>query len=149
MRAPLVLDFSEEQRKALTRISRSRTESVRMVLRAQIVLLRSEGLSKERTARKLGVSEVTVQTWTDRFRESGVDGLSDKPGRGRKPWIDEKTRERIITEATRPQKPSRRKLRDGRLQEAGPKRIDSQKLATKKADSQKPAKTAPSRAAPT
>ena len=51
-----------------------------MVLRAQIVLLRSEGLSKERTARKLGVSEVTVQTWTDRFRESGVDGLSDKPG---------------------------------------------------------------------
>lgn len=102
MRAPLVLDFSEEQRKALTRISRSRTESVRMVLRAQIVLLRSEGLSKERTARKLGVSEVTVQTWTDRFRESGVDGLSDKPGRGRKPWIDEKTRERIITEATRP-----------------------------------------------
>ena len=81
MRAPLVLDFSEEQRKALTRISRSRTESVRMVLRAQIVLLRSEGLSKERTARKLGVSEVTVQTWTDRFRESGVDGLSDKPGR--------------------------------------------------------------------
>ena len=45
--------------------------------------------------------------------------------------------------ATRPQKPARRKLRDGRLQEAGPKRTDSQKAAMKKADSQKPAKTAP------
>lgn len=62
-----------------------------MVLRARIILLRSEGLSKERTARKLGVSEVTVQTWTDRFRKSGIDGLVDKPGRGRKPSIDEKT----------------------------------------------------------
>ena len=61
--------------------------------------------------------------------------------------------------ATRPQKPSLRKLRDGRLQEAGPKRADSQKRAMKKADtqkpamkkadSQKPAKTAPTRAAPT
>ena len=51
--------------------------------------------------------------------------------------------------ATRPQNPSRRKLRDARLHEAGPKRTDSQKPAMKKADSQKPAKTAPTRAAPT
>uniref|UniRef100_M8CFM7 Uncharacterized protein n=1 Tax=Aegilops tauschii TaxID=37682 RepID=M8CFM7_AEGTA len=41
--------------------------------------------------------------------------------------------------ATRPQKPSPRKLRDGRLQEAGPERTDSQKPAIKRADSQKPA----------
>ena len=44
--------------------------------------------------------------------------------------------------ATRPQKPSQRKLRDGRLQEAGPKWTNSQKSAMKKANSQKPAKTA-------
>ena len=61
--------------------------------------------------------------------------------------------------ATQSQKPSPRKLRDGRLQEAGPKRTDSQKPAMKKADSQKPAmkkagsqkpaKTAPTKTVPT
>ena len=50
---------------------------------------------------------------------------------------------------TRPQKPSRRKLRDGRLQEAGPKMAASQKPAMKMADYQKPAKTAPTKIAPT
>ena len=49
---------------------------------------------------------------------------------------------------TRPQKPSPRKIRDGRLQEAGPKRTDSQKPAMKSADSQKPAKTATTKATP-
>ena len=61
--------------------------------------------------------------------------------------------------ATRPQKSSPRKIRDGRLQGAGPKRTDSQKPAMKKADSQKlamkkagsqkPAKTAPTKTVPT
>ena len=41
--------------------------------------------------------------------------------------------------ATQSQKPSPGKLRDGRLQEAGPKRTDSQK----------PAKTAPTKTVPT
>ena len=47
--------------------------------------------------------------------------------------------------ATQPQKPPPRKIRDSRLQGAGPKRTDSQKPAMKKADSQKPAKTAPTK----
>ena len=102
MRRPLIIDCSEEQRKTLAKISRSRKESVRMVMRARIILFRLEGLSKERVASRLGISEVTVQTWTDRFRTSGIEGLADKPGRGRKPWIDESIRERIITEATQP-----------------------------------------------
>ena len=41
--------------------------------------------------------------------------------------------------ATQPQKPPPRKIRDSKLQGAGPKRTDSQKPAMKKADSQKPA----------
>lgn len=59
-------------------------------------------MSKSVTAARLRTSEVTVQTWTDRFRENGIDGLEDKPGRGRKPTIPEAIRERILTEATQP-----------------------------------------------
>ena len=51
--------------------------------------------------------------------------------------------------ATQSQKPSPRKLREGRLQEAGPKRADSQKPAMKNTDSQKSAKTAPTKTAST
>ena len=102
MRQPLHLQIAAEDLQILLRRVRSQTAKARDVLRARIVLSRAEGLSKEQTARRLGVSEVTVQTWTDRYRAHGLDGLLDKPGRGRKPSIPSSVRERILTEATRP-----------------------------------------------
>ena len=104
MKEKFSLTLSESDRCDLKRISRSHTETSRSVRRAKIILCRAEGLSKSETARKLGVSEVTVQTWTDRFRSDGIAGLDDRKGRGRKPSISADVRERILTEATRPPK---------------------------------------------
>lgn len=104
MRQPLHIPMPDEDRRILLRRVRSQTAKARDVLRANIVLSRADGFSKEKTARKLGVSEVTVQTWTDRYRAQGLAGLLDKRGRGRKPSIPDTVKERILTEATRPPK---------------------------------------------
>ena len=104
MKKPLKLHLDEADRQELLERTRSKTAQVRAVLRARIVLSRAEGLTKAQTARKLGVSEVTVQTWTNRYRASGLAGLRDKPGRGRKPSLPAAMQQRIVEEATRPPK---------------------------------------------
>ena len=104
MKEKLRLVLSESDRRILKRLSHSNAASFRSVRRAKIILCRADGLSKSETAAKLRVSEVTVQTWTDRFRSGGIAGLDDRKGRGRKPSISADVRERILTEATRPPK---------------------------------------------
>jgi len=73
-------------------------------LRANIILLRLEGLKIADVAERMGTSMPTVSTWSSRFEQFGLDGLKDKSGRGRKPSIPVKKIERVITEATRPPK---------------------------------------------
>ena len=102
MKPILELELHTGDREILEARRRSRTLPARDVLRAGIVLARAEGLSKKQTALSLRTSEVTVQTWTDRYRRDGLAGLRDRPGRGRKPRHPESLRERIVTGATRP-----------------------------------------------
>ena len=102
MKPILKLDLHPGDREELERRARSRTISTRDAMRAGIVLARASGLAKSATALRFHTSEVTVQLWTDRYREHGLDGLRDRPGRGRKPRYEATLRERIVTEATRP-----------------------------------------------
>lgn len=104
MQKPLQLQLSGPDRQTLRARARSKTAPARDVLRARIILCRADGFAKEKTAVQLGVSEVTVQTWTDRFRKEGLCGLRDRPGRGRKPSIPAAVAKRIVDEATRPPK---------------------------------------------
>jgi len=99
---------SPEDGAELRRRSRAATTTQRDKLRADIVLLRVDGLKIEDVAGRLGVSAPTVSKWSSRFEASGLAGLEDKKGRGRKPSIAEKKVERVITEATRPPKPRTR-----------------------------------------
>jgi transposase len=63
---------------------RAPTTPQRVVLRSRIILLLLEGLSTRRAASRLGVSRTTVELWTKRFAENGVNTLlRDAPGRGR------------------------------------------------------------------
>ena len=102
MKPILQLELREGDRVVLEGRRDSRTLPVRDVMRAGIVLARADGLSKKQTALRFGVSEVTVQLWTDRYRADGLDGLRDRPGRGRKPWHPASLRRRIVEEATVP-----------------------------------------------
>src|SRR5271165_4289708 len=88
----------------LRRRARSSTVAVRDRARAEMVLLRIEGFSVAAVAERLGTTPKRVSTWSKRFERSGLDGLEDKPGRGRKPSIPAGKVERVLTEATRPPK---------------------------------------------
>ena len=96
------LSIAPEQRVALQAVTNRPTAAQRDHQRASIILHRAEGLSQAEAALRLGVSRAVVIKWEQRFRASGLDGLADAKGRGRKPSIDPKLRERIILGATRP-----------------------------------------------
>lgn len=102
MKPLLQLELRKGDRKVLEARRNSRILPARDVLRAGIVLARADGLSKKQTASQLRTSEVTVQRWTDRYRLSGLSGLRDRPGRGRKPRLPVEVRRRIVEEATTP-----------------------------------------------
>ena len=102
MKPLLVLPLSDSDRIELNRRVAAHTSKARDKFRAQIILMRASGISKRKTASALQTSCVTVQTWVDRYRDEGIKGLDEKPGRGRKPSIPAATIERIITEATKP-----------------------------------------------
>ena len=79
----LSIHLEPAEKEALLKTARSSSASRRDVERAQIILLRHEGLSQAQTAERLGCSSRRVSTWSARFRRQGMAGLVDAPGRGR------------------------------------------------------------------
>lgn len=75
-------EISASEREELVRLCRSRTESVRRVERARIILEADEHGQWIDVARIVGVDKKTVRMWVDRFEESGLKGLEDAPRSG-------------------------------------------------------------------
>jgi len=69
--------------------------------RGDIILL-LDGIGVEAVAEQLRTTPKRVSTWSRRFEVSGLDGLTDRPGRGRKASIPEDKVARVLTKATRP-----------------------------------------------
>jgi transposase len=92
----------------LRRRARSTTIGVRDRERASIILLRLDGLGVAAIAERLSTTAKRASMWCGRFAASGLDGLADRPGRGRKASIEEAKVARVITEATRPPQGRRR-----------------------------------------
>jgi transposase len=90
--------------KDLRRRSRSTTIGVRDRDRAEIILLRLDGVGVETVAERLKTTPKRVSLWSGRFEALGLKGLDDKPGRGRKPSIPNAKVARVVTEVTRPPK---------------------------------------------
>jgi transposase len=90
-----VITASEEVRAELQRRAKAPTSAHRDRFRANIILLRLEGLKIGSVAKRLKTSMPTVSTWSGRFETHGLDGLNDKVGRGRKPSIPQKKIERV------------------------------------------------------
>jgi transposase len=51
------------------------------------LVLSSEGYQVKELARIFRVSEISIYSWFKRWEESGIVGLRDKAGRGRKPIL--------------------------------------------------------------
>ena len=68
-------------------------------LRARIVLLRSEGRSEAEVAAMADVSVNTVSLWSQRFELTGMEGLADAAGRGRKPSLPESKIRQVVAQS--------------------------------------------------
>jgi transposase len=64
--------------------------------RARIISLSWDGLAVPAIAAEVGCHPNTVRRWLHRFNATGLDGLGDRPGAGRKRRISEAERSRII-----------------------------------------------------
>lgn len=83
----LVIDLSAEEKAELDSWQRSTTIRASLAKRGRIVLLRAEGLPISRIAKRVGMRRRHVEKWIKRFRCERIDGLSDRKGRGRKPFF--------------------------------------------------------------
>ncbi len=100
VKTKIILD--EEEKQELDRRLRASTVSVRDRQRAQIILLRAEGHTQIAFGAKAGVTRVTVNHWCQRFAKQRVAGLTDAPGRGRKPSLPETAVKKALETVTSP-----------------------------------------------
>lgn len=75
-------ELTTEERDKLEHLARSRTEEIRLVERARIILGASEATRLLALGRSLGKDKHTVQFWIQRFLKEGIDGLHDRPRPG-------------------------------------------------------------------
>jgi transposase len=74
--------LTTEEQKQIEPLSQSRTAPARLVERARIVRLASQGARVPRVAQELNLDERTVRTWLQRFNDQGMAGLEDRPRSG-------------------------------------------------------------------
>lgn len=77
--------LTDEERAELTRLARSKLTSVRLALRARIVLLAAQGVQNIDIAAQLGVGRVQVSRWRERYIESRLAGIERDLPRGAPP----------------------------------------------------------------
>lgn len=97
MRVAATVTVTEEQRLTLQRWARGRSTPVRLMQRAQMILMAADGTQNQEIARTLGVQPSTVSRWRQRFAEHGLAGIEkDAPRGGRKPTQQRRWTQRII-----------------------------------------------------
>lgn len=84
-RTKRVVLLTAEEREQLEGWARARLTPVGKVRRAALILKVADGTPISHAARDAGMTEKHGHKWIGRFTEKRVEGLSDLPGRGRKP----------------------------------------------------------------
>jgi transposase len=82
------LALRDDDRRTLTRWTRSTSLRAGLAQRARIVLLAADGVSNTEIADQVGVSRPTVIDWRSRYQRSGLAGLGDDPRSGRPRSVD-------------------------------------------------------------
>jgi transposase len=93
--------LNEEAHKKLTQLAKSRTASVRLARRAQMVLLAATGQHNEAIAQALKIGRVQVGRWRERYAEGGLAAIErDRPRGGRPRKADVAEIVRLTTRTT-------------------------------------------------
>ena len=77
--------LTEEERGYLEQRLRCTTTSLGLARRCRAILGVADGLPLVQVARLVDLTEKHVRKWVQRFLKERLDGLRDRPGRGRKP----------------------------------------------------------------
>jgi transposase len=95
---PVIL--TDEEKKTLLRISKSRTEEVRQVQRARILLMAADGDGDKRIAKTVGLNKNSVRNTIAKFHSMGAEAaLPDMHRRGRPPRIGDDAKAWLISQA--------------------------------------------------
>ena len=84
-KSPYRIELSDDERSVLESMARSYTLPYWQVLRAQMVLMAAEGMRNDEIATQLRCGRDVVSQWRKRFFEQRLEGLEDRPRRGRPP----------------------------------------------------------------
>jgi transposase len=96
--------LTAEERSAIEKLARSRTEEARLVERAQIVLALADGERPSHVAARLRISRPKVYLWLKRFNDLGLPGLRDDARSGRPAtYTPDEVSEVIAAALTKPQ----------------------------------------------
>lgn len=79
--------LSESAKSALEQGARTGTTPC-FRTRCEVILLKAMGLPSKEVAKFTAMTYVSVNAWTQRYQEAGIEGLKTKPGRGRKLVLD-------------------------------------------------------------
>ena len=79
--------LTETQRKALEE-GRKIGKAASYRQRCHGILLKSQARTSKEVGEILNVSLITVNNWLNRYESEGIEGLTTKPGRGRKAILD-------------------------------------------------------------
>jgi hypothetical protein len=91
-KSSFVVSLRPDQRADLESMIRSTKLAAGLARRARLILLVAEGQNLTRAAAIVGLSVRNARKWVRRFLASGVDGLQDQAGRGRKPVFSPRSR---------------------------------------------------------
>ena len=97
-RPAAVIRLSPEEQRALQQCVRSGTTEQRLVERARVILLASEGQSTEQIAQALHTRPARVSKWRQRFAKHRLAGLEDSARSGKPRQYGEATERRILAQ---------------------------------------------------
>lgn len=84
-RVAISISCSDQDRKELERLIKSRTDEIRMIERAKIVMSCLKGKRNDEVAAELNIRPGTVAIWRKRFAANGIKGLRDRQRSGKPP----------------------------------------------------------------
>ena len=82
-RSPFVISLTHKERRGLEEMARKYTSSYCEVVRAKAILFAAEGLENKDIGERLDLPRQIVSKWRKRFFHERLDGLEDRPRRGR------------------------------------------------------------------
>jgi transposase len=101
-RPAAVIRLTAEEENVLKQYLRSGTSEQRMVERARVVLLASQGHGSGEIAAILKTRPARVSKWRQRFERQRLAGLEDAARSGKPPSYDQKSEQRILAQLDQP-----------------------------------------------